>query len=89
MANTLKFSRNGAVGFIDWLDLVVRILRKATVKASTLKKNGPHGGSYEKSLVATRTNKAAQPAVSERQKADEKEHERQAEPRTDVQRCPN
>jgi hypothetical protein len=33
-------------------------------------------------------NKAAQPAVSERQKADEKEHERKAKPGTDVQRCP-
>ena len=80
MASTLNSFRNGAVGFIDWLDLVVRILRKATVKASTLKKNGPHGGSYEKSLVATRTNKAAQPAASERQKADEKQHQRQAKP---------
>ena len=76
MANTVKLYRNGAVGFIDWLDLFVRILRKATVKTPTLKEYRPHGGAYEKSLVAARTNKAAQPAVSERQKADENEHER-------------
>jgi len=89
VANTLKLFRQGAVGFIDWLDLFVHILRKAAVKTPTLKEYRPHGGSYEKSLVAARTNKAAQPAVSELQEADEKEHERQSKPRTDVQRCPN
>ena len=25
MANTLKLHRNGAVGFIDWLDLLMRL----------------------------------------------------------------
>jgi hypothetical protein len=81
--------RSGPLASSAWLDLVVCILRKATVKATTLETNGPHGRAYEKSLVAARTNKAAQPAVSERQKADEKQHERQPKPRTDVQRCPN
>ena len=78
-------SERPAVDCSDWLDLFVRILRKAAVKTPTLKEYRPDGGSYEKSLVTARTNKAAQPAVSERQKANEKEHERQAKPRTDVE----
>jgi hypothetical protein len=49
VTNTLKFSRNGAVGFIDWLDLLMSLLITASAAPNAVH---AEGGKHQATDVA-------------------------------------